>query len=90
MASYSHLDASRQVNLRYGSKIRYARCLLGNATSAEKMNPGTFTEEELATIKRIETDVIARAEKEYKDAKKASAANPDSGSAPVDSVSTGK
>ena len=64
---YGNLPRARAINLRYGSKLRYIKCLRANANSA--VVEGTFTEEDLNTIDKICTNALVRAEKVYNEEK---------------------
>jgi len=61
---YGKVHKNTLPHLIYGSKLRYARCLVSNATTANKLHEGTFTQAEMQQIQEISDNAIRRASKE--------------------------
>lgn len=62
---YDNQTPHQKANLIYGGRLRYARALVAQAQSAEKMYPGMFTQSEINQIAEISENAAQRAKEVY-------------------------
>ena len=62
---YEKCNPGQRAGLMLGNRLRYAKCLLGNAVAGNRFDVNTFTQDEMDLIKEISENAIARAQKTY-------------------------